>query len=151
MCVFLCCSCRSCSLLLLCKTNYMYHVTCNKHVLTSVCPTAHRASISLKSEGGGDGDGGRGVAFVTATATMRRRRRRRSGRAKILVLVVVVERRIFLVLLACFLVCEANVTRGRWREVSGPARICKQDVEKSAGLQYYMSSCRQGGVAQLNI
>lgn len=23
MCVFLCCSCRSCSLLLLCKTNYM--------------------------------------------------------------------------------------------------------------------------------
>lgn len=52
---------------------------------------------------------------------------------------------------ACFLVCEAKVTRGRWREVSGPARICKQDVEKSAGLQYYMSSCRQGGVAQLNI
>lgn len=92
------------------------------------------------------------MAFVTATATMRRRRRRRSGRAKILVLVVVVERRIFfLVLLACFLVCEANVTRERWREVSGPARICKQDVEKSAGLQYYMSSCRQGGVAQLNI
>lgn len=79
------------------------HVTCNKHVLTSVCPTAHRASISLKSEGGGDGDDGRGVAFVTATATMRKRRRRRSGRAKILVLVVVVERRIFLVLLACLL------------------------------------------------
>lgn len=78
------------------------HVTCNKHVLTSVCPTAHRASISLKSEGGGDGDGGRGVAFVSTTATTRRRRRR-SGRAKILVLVVVVERRIFLVLLACLL------------------------------------------------